>query len=82
MGEWHRNNPELAEEISRLPPSEQLAAERAAMVDPLEVADQQRKEARESPPVAVCAQCTGRGWIFHDRAGMRQCPRCDGSGAP
>ncbi len=44
--------------------------------------EEREQEARESPPVAVCASCAGRGWIFHDRAGMRCCPRCDGSGAP
>ncbi len=82
MSEWAHEHPEEMQEISELPLSEQNAALRGAMVDPLEVADQQRKEAKESPAVAVCAKCFGRGWVFHDRAGMRSCARCGGSGAP
>lgn len=45
MSEWHRNNPELAEEIAKLPPSMQNAAERALIPDPLEQADRERDEA-------------------------------------
>ncbi len=90
MGEWHRNNPEAAEEIANLPPSEQLGAERAAMVDPLEVADQQRKEARENPPEefstsfeevpgTLCPRCDGAGFVKVERD-FKQCSRCDGTG--
>ncbi len=51
MSEWAHNHPEEMEEIAKLPLSEQNEALRGAMVDPLEVADQQRKERRESPPM-------------------------------
>ncbi len=44
MSQWHRENPELAEEIAKLPLSEQNAAERALMPDPLERADRERDE--------------------------------------
>ncbi len=51
MSEWAHDHPEEMEEIAKLPLSQQNEALRGAMVDPLEVADQQRKEARENPPV-------------------------------
>ncbi len=47
MSEWHRENPELAEEIAKLPPSMQNAAERALIPDPSDWADQERKERKE-----------------------------------
>src|SRR5437879_4306851 len=47
MSEWHRNHPEEAEAIASLPPSERLGAERAAIGDPLEHADLERKRRRE-----------------------------------
>lgn len=47
MSEWHRENPELAEQIAALPPSQQLAAERSLIPDPRAIADEQRKRERE-----------------------------------
>lgn len=48
MSGWHRDNPEAAERIAALPLSEQLAAERAVVPDPLERADRERRERREA----------------------------------
>lgn len=44
MSQWARENPELMEEIASLPPSQQNAAMRAVMPDPLEAADRARDE--------------------------------------
>lgn len=54
MSGWHREHPEEAERIAALPLSEQNAAERAVIPDPLEHADRERRERREAA-------------YFHDR---------------
>jgi hypothetical protein len=48
VSEWAHNHPEEMTEIARLPLSQQNSALRAAMSDPLEIADQRRKEAIEN----------------------------------
>lgn len=47
MSEWHRNHPDEAEEIARLPLSQQNAAERAAIQTPLDAYDLQDPLERE-----------------------------------
>ncbi len=61
MSEWHRENPELAEEIAKLPPSMQNAAERALIPSSLEIADRWRKESRDDGLTATCLVCSKRG---------------------
>lgn len=43
MNNWAANHPEQAEEIARLPPSQQNAAERAAMAPAVEAAERRRQ---------------------------------------
>ncbi len=90
MSEWAHDHPEEMEEIAKLPLSQQNEALRGAMVDPLEVADQQRKEARENPPEEfstsfeevpgiICGRCDGKGWTMKDK-NVKECVACLGTG--
>lgn len=76
MSRWHRDHPDQAEAIAMLPPSEQSAAERMLLPDPLEMADQLRKERKESP----CPECSGKGTLLAGSGEEGNCYACNGWG--
>lgn len=64
MSQWSHENPEEATEIARLPPRLRLAAERSAMSDPLGMADEQRKSARERT-ISELIRCPQNGKVIY-----------------